>query len=759
MPDGNHERWQVADLTIDVGAQTVFRDGEPLAVPNLSFRFLETLIRAAPNVVSIDELMTGAWAGVFVNDETVIKRAKLLRDSLGDDSGHPQYFIARRGLGYQMVAVPQPIAASRAVTAIPSAVGLRRWKLAAAALLAFGSGGPMSLAALPEAVQTTMPSGVRVAVLRFDNLSSDPADGFIARSIPEIVLDRLSSVSGLTVISRDSALLSPAGTASAKDAARLLGATFVVKGSIQRTGDTLRVTCFVIDSRRGTRIWSERFDWPVSRIYALQDRIADRVAASLQAHAEGLDEPARVAVTTRNTDAYLTYLKGKSLLGRFTVAETDAAAVQFEHAVKLDPGFADALVALFDAKLQGANLRKDDVAAYRARYQPLLDKALRISPDSGAALFAKAMWSEVPKADRIRLFRRAAELDPSNSRGLTAFAGVLDLDAEESIGTPNRESKALLDRVLAIDPLSPQARFWSVKRRWTVISPEQIMQEEARELAIDPQNYMLAQNYAFRRWLIYGETADAIEKIERVIASDPQNPMGAMQALRFYLDVGDPESARAVAATTPVTRASSRYLFAQYAGDWREARTAAFALGRHRFKVNWGWAEAVRDYALRTGDYDRSARAIAAHHRIDLANPHILTPEQNRGAVALGHVLLAKGDRTRGTALLTDAVRWIDSHPSYGMPVHMRIRAEAMMLLGERNEALSNLRASVEAGHDIHHWWYVVDRDPVWTPVRSETRFKAIAEIYRQAAGIQRAKLDRLRSEGKIPIRRTAGRT
>lgn len=133
MPNGVSERWQVADLTVDVGAQTVLRGGKPLAVPNLSFRFLEALIRAAPKVVSIDELMAGPWSGVFVNDETVTKRAKLLRDSLGDDPKHPRYFTARRGLGYQMVAVPQAITSSQAVPAAAS--GVRHWKLAVAALL------------------------------------------------------------------------------------------------------------------------------------------------------------------------------------------------------------------------------------------------------------------------------------------------------------------------------------------------------------------------------------------------------------------------------------------------------------------------------------------------------------------------------------------------------------------------------------------------------------------------------------------------
>ena len=76
-----------------------------------------------------------------------------------------------------------------------------------------------------------------------------------------------------------------------------------------------------------------------------------------------------------------------------------------------------------------------------------------------------------------------------------------------------------------------------------------------------------------------------------------------------------------------------------------------------------------------------------------------------------------------------------------------------MMLLGERDQALSDLRASIETGHDIRHWWYIIDRDPVWAPVRNDPRFKAITEMCRNAASVQRAKLDALRRAGQVPAR------
>lgn len=79
-----------------------------------------------------------------------------------------------------------------------------------------------------------------------------------------------------------------------------------------------------------------------------------------------------------------------------------------------------------------------------------------------------------------------------------------------------------------------------------------------------------------------------------------------------------------------------------------------------------------------------------------------------------------------------------------------------MMLLGQRDEALSNLKAVIETGNDRRHWWYLVERDPVWEPVHNDPRFIEIAQFCRRAAAVQRAKLDELRRRGKVPVRAPA---
>ena len=425
------------------------------------------------------------------------------------------------------------------------------------------------------------------------------------------------------------------------------------------------------------------------------------------------------------------------------------------------------MVALFDARMQGADLRKDDLGPVRAQVMPLLEKALRIDPNSGEALFAQAMWTTASRDEKQALFRRAAALDPSNARGLTAYAqfmgggnsaGTNDVMGDGLLtrdGQSGGERQQLLDRVLSIDPLNQRARFIAIQQKVGQLTPEQLEREQVRALELDPGNQPLVNRYANRRWMFHGESAEAIAILEPAIATDPQNPWGPHVVAPIYLDANDPEAARAVAESTPASHDASRALLAQYRGDWRGAGEAAFGRRGFLFNVfqNWLWAESVRDYALQTGQYEQGAQAIASRYGFDLSNPRSDSLPQSGVAPMLGHILIAAGKRQQGERLLAQTVQWIDAHPRYGVVGVYRSRATAMMLLGERDQALSNLKAVIETGKDRRFWWYLIDRDPVWEPVRGDPRFKAIAEFCRQAARQQRARLDELRRQGKVPSR------
>ena len=91
--------YRLGDLTIDTGRQLVSRADDPIALPKLSYDLLLVLVRAAPNVVSLDELMRLVWPGIIVSPETISQRVKLLRDALGDDPRVPRYIAGLRGRG------------------------------------------------------------------------------------------------------------------------------------------------------------------------------------------------------------------------------------------------------------------------------------------------------------------------------------------------------------------------------------------------------------------------------------------------------------------------------------------------------------------------------------------------------------------------------------------------------------------------------------------------------------------------------------
>ena len=96
--------YRVGDLLIDIGRQRVTRESVELSLSALSFELLLALARAAPNVLSFDQLMERVWPGLVVTPETVSQRVKLVRDAIGDDSQSPRYIAGVRGRGYRMVA-------------------------------------------------------------------------------------------------------------------------------------------------------------------------------------------------------------------------------------------------------------------------------------------------------------------------------------------------------------------------------------------------------------------------------------------------------------------------------------------------------------------------------------------------------------------------------------------------------------------------------------------------------------------------------
>jgi TolB-like protein/Tfp pilus assembly protein PilF len=740
--------------------------------------------------------MARVWPGLIVSPETVAKRVNLLREALGDDAQNPHYIAGVRSRGYRLVgvvsaahslaqpageALSAPVTVTQSnelptgetVAAEPQIVTKARsriwWLVLAvlsAALFAVAIGvrkadrghavGAQPIPQNPLREGAAIGARARtVAVLPFDNMSADAADAYLAQGLPEMILNRLSRIEGLSVIARNSSFALATTNIDSSEIGRRLNSGYLIGGSVQRDADRLRVAVHLVDSSAGTLIWSAHFDRGLHDIFNVEDEIADQIAGALSGRLGKLEPKPAAGVRSANVEAYLAYLRGRSLLGRFSVAESESAAPYFEKAIALDPNFAAAYASLYDAQLQAAHLRNEDLAPVRQRSRPLIDRALAIDPSSGAAFFARAMWADTPFEARNADFLRGVALDPSNGRGLTAYAEFLDYEdfgwvQSDRSGTTypvQREAaKRILQRALQIDPMSPGAHFDAATGALDEVGAASLEQKMISILELDPDFVPALFQVAKYRVAFHGKLADAVQILEHAIALDPRNPEPRGTALGVYLDLGDEQAARAVVG---MPQGAHDPFMLIYAGDWRAAGRAAYDAGSGD-DCDAGFAnKAVRDYALKTGEVSRAVAFIKAtpYYEGDLAaHLGVCTIE---AAIMLSQLLDAQGHASDAQALRRATVSWIRGNRAK-YAGGSRGLAEALMLDGRRDEALDALAEDFRAG-DYGGWWYVLKYDPVWLPLHGAPRFQAIANDVQRYVDGQRRQLEELRRRGSVP--------
>ncbi len=755
MPEMAGEVFIAGDLHVDVGQQRVTRAGSKITLPDLSFQLLLALIRVAPNILSNELLMARVWPGLIVSPETVAKRVNLLREALGDDAKDPRYIAGVRNRGYRLVAavstavrpappvedpLPAPMVVTqpdelstqdsaaikpRIVTAKPRWIWWLVMPVLLAAIVAIAIGvrkaerghtagaQPIPQNPLRETAAIGAPART-VAVLPFDNISADAADAYLAQGLPEMILNRLSRMEGLSVIARNSSFALPTKNIDSSEIGRRLNSGFLIGGSVQREADRLRVAVHLVDTAAGTLIWS----------------------------------------------SHLAFLRGRALLGRFTVAESEAAAPYFEKAIALDPNFAPAYASLYDAKMQAADQRRENLRLARQRYRPLIDRSLELDPKLGAAYFARAMWGDEPYdasatshnpliVARERDFRQGATLDPSNGRGLEAYAEFI----HDILERPE-EGRSVLNRALWVDPMSPSAHYADAGFSLSESGAKTWEQKTLQVLELDPNFVPALLWYGWIRWQIEGKLAEAIQILEHAIALDPNNSLARHFAMTAYLDLGDVKAARAVVAGIPHS-ARAAGLLAMHDGDWRRAGLSAYdeeGWTRGTDVCDLWQGEALRDYALKTGELSRAIAFIKLKFYLGDAPAEHLDVCNWRAAVYLSQLLAAAGQADQAIALRRAASSWNDANEAKYLGDSHRVRAGVLLLDGKQDAALTELKESFRLGY-YAHWWYTINYDPLWLPLHGDARFQAIAADVRRYVDAQRGQLEALRQHGDVPRR------
>jgi len=294
-----------------------------------------------------------------------------------------------------------------------------------------------------------------VAVLPFDNLSG-PQDSYFVDGMVEDIITALSHFSSLMVISRGSTFAYRGREVSDRDAAAELHAQFLVRGSVRRAGDRVRLNVQLLDAHAGSTLWAHRFDREIEDVFVVQDELSSVIVATLA----GRVEAARLAKARRappeRLDAYDYVLRGKEHHHRYTREDCEAAINMFEHAVESDPGYAQAHAWLACGLGLAMRFRPSE-------YDELLDRA-EVAAKHGLALDESdseclRILAQIALMRRnlqlaIRHQERGLFLNPNDDRSVCAMGEIL------SFAGRCEEAEGWVRKAMRLNPYHPP-RYWA----------------------------------------------------------------------------------------------------------------------------------------------------------------------------------------------------------------------------------------------------------------------------------------------------------
>src|SRR5690348_4697324 len=451
---------------VDFASGEISKDGRTQRLQDQPLQILDELTRAPGEVVTRETLIARLWPKGVVEFDTGLNTAiRKLRSALGDDADTPRYIATLPRKGYRFVAQLTPAPAPPPVTApAPQSLAegpalnrrasdrrapLKRlaWgfgSLAAALVLAVVAWNMPGKLFQADAAQAALPT---IVVLPLVDMSIDQNEQSLCDGLTEELSNWLAHIPTLRVVARTSAFAFKGKNTDVRAIAKQLEASHVLEGSLRRSGDQLRITTQLIEASTGLHIWSKSFDLPLGDIFMIEDTVSRSVAEALHlelssdtAEQWAQRQPARM-------EAYELYLLGKARQRKRTAEDNIKATEFLRRAVETDPEFALAQVGLAETLLNSLSLNRAPLEDVAAEVEPLINRALAISPDLPDALAAKGwLYTEEYKlAEAKVLLEKAIEGNPNDASSLRFLGNLYDRRAQPNEALANYSAAAKLD--------------------------------------------------------------------------------------------------------------------------------------------------------------------------------------------------------------------------------------------------------------------------------------------------------------------------
>jgi TolB-like protein/DNA-binding winged helix-turn-helix (wHTH) protein/Tfp pilus assembly protein PilF len=379
--------YQVDDLSIDLAPRRVSRAGTVIPLRALSFDLLVTLVRAAPNLLSFEQLSERVWPGLVVSPETIVQRVKLLRSALGDDPHAPRYIEGMRGRGYRVIAGVRPLAerpgtaefsgpsslnetkqenpnehAGAAVSVplvagpaapLPAARGPLRWigatlivvmLLVMSGVIVYYRG--VSKPVAPTTTDAPQAAIHSLAVLPLENLSGDTEQEYFADGMTDALTTDLAQIGSLRIISRTSAMQFKGSKETLPQIGRDLKVDAIVEGAVTRGANRVRVTAQLVEASSDHHLWARSYERDLKDVLALQDEIAQDIAEQIRVKVSPKEHSLIIQPRTVDPEVYDAYLRGMYWLDQGTQEGLDKGCDYLQKALAKDPGYAPAFAGL-----------------------------------------------------------------------------------------------------------------------------------------------------------------------------------------------------------------------------------------------------------------------------------------------------------------------------------------------------------------------------------------------------------------------------
>jgi TolB-like protein/class 3 adenylate cyclase/Flp pilus assembly protein TadD len=335
-----------------------------------------------------------------------------------------------------------------------------------------------------------LPDLPSIAVLPFVNVSGEAEQEYFSDGMTDDLITDLSKISGLFVIARNSVFTYKGEPVIVQKVAKELGVRFVLEGSVRRAGDQLRINAQLIDATTGHHLWAERYDGQVGDVFALQDRITEKIVTALAVKLTSGEQEQVVRKHTDNISAYDAFLQGRAHYAQRTPDDLAKAVAYFEKAVELDPNYGQAFAALALSYLEShrnlwvRSLGLSNWQAYERarRYQRrAMQNPSPLSHQAASEVFVIVQRCE----DAIVEAERAVALDPNDTNSYLAMAYALIF-----AGRP-KEAFELVEKAMRLDPHYPAYHLFVLGlAHFGTEQFEKAVTLFERALKRNPQNYV-----------------------------------------------------------------------------------------------------------------------------------------------------------------------------------------------------------------------------------------------------------------------------